>query len=183
MVVPKCRKEVRLFSKRIQRVCTKIESLCLQDMPSTTFKVTIAAGTGSFAAADDSAREESENGAQQATLPELDPLDLSSGRKPVVQSLGEQLSFGAVLGFATGYSIRKVGTLVLFLVGTEVVVLQYMAYRQWLVIDWRRLGRNMSPKFDRSAWDGLTNVLLYKMQFSAAFSGGLVAGLRLSYQN
>lgn len=98
----------------------------------------------------------------------------------VVRSVGEQISIGGVLGFAAGYSIRKVGKAVLFLVGTEVCILQYMAYREWLTMDWRRLGRDLSPKFSKSAWQGIVEILVYKMPFSAAFSGGLAAGLRLS---
>lgn len=101
-------------------------------------------------------------------------------RESVVKSIGEQLSFGGVLGFAAGYSIRKVGKAVLFLVGTEVVILQYMAYREWLTMDWRKMGRDIAPKLSKSSWEGLVEILVYKMPFSAAFSGGLFAGLRLS---
>lgn len=110
--------------------------------------------------------------------PSSDQGDTRSGS--MVKSLGEQVSMGGALGFAAGYSIRKVGNAVLFLVGTEVVILQYMAYREWLTMDWRRLGRDLAPKFSNSTWEGLLEILVYKMPFSAAFSGGLVAGLRLS---
>lgn len=144
--------------------------------------VTLAALSSSTnSAAEESGIADTERSQDQQTT-QLKNLEDTVDKKPVVQSIGEQVSFGAVLGFATGYSIRKIGKLILLLVGTEVVVLQYMAYRQWLVMDWRRMGRDLSPKFNRSMWDGLLNVLLYKMPFSAAFSGGLAAGLRLSYQ-
>ncbi|CAN8075505.1 unnamed protein product [Agarophyton chilense] len=157
-------------------------SLSFRDPTSTTIRITIAAAAPSFAAADDSNRKPNIDSTQQATKDPPNRLDVEHESKHIVQSLSEQLSFGAVLGFATGYSIRKIGKLVLFLAGTEVVILQYMAYRRWLEIDWRRIGRDLSPNFDRSAWDCLMNILLYKMPFSAAFSGGLAAGLRLSYQ-
>ncbi|PXF43522.1 FUN14 domain-containing protein 1 [Gracilariopsis chorda] len=143
--------------------------------------VTLAAVASSTAAAEESNPADTDH-AQDRERTEPKSLEDTVEKKPIVQSIGEQVSFGAVLGFATGYSIRKIGKLILLVVGTEVVVLQYMAYRQWLVMDWRRIGRDLSPKFNRSMWDGLLNVLLYKMPFSAAFSGGLAAGLRLSYQ-
>lgn len=133
-----------------------------------------ASGSGSVAA---------ENGsAPDAVEVHERPKGEEVGRKAgsVVKSVGEQLSFGGVLGFAAGFSIRKVGKAILFLVGTEVVILQYMAYREWLTMDWRKLGRDIAPKFDRSTWDGFVEILIYKMPFSAAFSGGLVAGLRFS---
>lgn len=101
-------------------------------------------------------------------------------KRSPLQAFGEQVSFGGALGFATGYTIRKVGKAVLFLVGAEVVFLQYMAVREWVVVDWRRMAHDLSPKLSRSTWEGLVDVLVYKMPFSAAFSSGLVAALRLS---
>ena len=118
--------------------------------------------------------------AQPASVPVPQLKAVQDEDKRVIQSIGEQMSFGGVLGFATGYSIRKVGKAVLFLIGTEVVILQYMAYRRWLTMDWNRLGQDLAPRFSKSAWEGLMEILVYKMPFSAAFSGGLVAGLRLS---
>lgn len=100
--------------------------------------------------------------------------------RTMVRTLGEQVSIGGALGFATGFSIRKIGKAVMFVVGTEVAILQYMAYRKWLVMDWRKLARDVSPNFTRSAWDKVLEILLYKMPFNVAFTGGLVAGLRLS---
>lgn len=100
--------------------------------------------------------------------------------KSALMSVGEQVSFGGMLGYATGFTIRKVGKAVLFLVGAEVVILQYMSYRHWVNVDWRRLSRDLSPKMSKSSWEAFVNVLLYRIPFSAAFSGGLIAALRTS---
>lgn len=100
--------------------------------------------------------------------------------RPFLRNVGEQLGVGGVLGFAAGFSIRKVGRAIMFLVGTEVVLLQYFAYRRWVEIDWRRVGRDLSPSLTTSAYDGLLDILVYKMPFAASFTGGLMAGLRLS---
>lgn len=151
---------------------------------SDAVRIALAAGAvtaASTVSADDEDANDMPPNVPNATVPPLREEDASDKRQSsTLQSLGEQLSFGGVLGFAAGYSIRKVGKAALFLVGTEVVILQYMAYRQWLIMDWRRLGRDLAPKFSRSAWEGLMEILVYKMPFSAAFSGGLLAGLRLS---
>lgn len=135
-----------------------------------------ASGAAAGSAETDGGGAETEHVAGSSFPPDSQEKKHSS----VVRSVGEQMSFGGVLGFAAGYSIRKVGKAVLFLVGTEVVILQYMAYRQWLTMDWRRLAHDVAPRFNRSTWDGLVEILIYKMPFSAAFSGGLVAGLRVS---
>ncbi len=96
----------------------------------------------------------------------------------LVRSLGEQLSFGGILGFATGYTIRKVGKVIMLVVGTEVVILQYFAYRQWLVMDWAKVASDMSPTLSRGFFDKMLEILVYRMPFSVAFTGGLYAGLK-----
>ena len=98
----------------------------------------------------------------------------------LIRSVGEQLSFGGVLGFATGYTIRKVGKLLMLVVGTEVVILQYFAYREWLIMDWAKVASDMSPTISRGLFDKLLEILVYRMPFSVAFTGGLFAGLRFS---
>lgn len=104
----------------------------------------------------------------------------SEKRPSAARTVGEQLSVGGVLGLATGYSIRKIGKAVMFVAGTQVCILQYMAYRRWLVMDWRRLAQDVAPRLDKSAWSGALDILLYRMPFNVAFTGGLMAGLRLT---
>ena len=150
---------------------------------SPGIKMGLASSGAGIAAGTAGANSDNSSELPPTTTDQLDikkELDEPVQNGSMIKSLGEQMSFGGVLGFATGYSIRKVGKAILFLVGTEVVVLQYMAYREWLTMDWRRLARDMSPKFTRSTWEGLMDILVYRMPFSAAFSGGLLAGLRMS---
>lgn len=104
----------------------------------------------------------------------------AANAKGALMSIGQQVSFGGMLGYATGFTIRKVGKAVLFLVGTEMVILQYMSYRHWVSVDWHRLSRDLQPRLSKSSWDSFVNVLLYRIPFSAAFSGGLIAALRTS---
>lgn len=173
-----------LFSAAIQRTGTR--SLHSAAIP---VRAGLAGGVAPFVLAEQDASEP----ASSPTPVPADPPAVASGGAPVqnpqepsekgqsaVRSVGEQLSIGGVLGFATGYSIRKIGKAVMFVVGTEVCILQYMAYRRWLVMDWRRLVKDVAPRLDRSAWDGVLEILLYKMPFNVAFTGGLMAGLRLT---
>lgn len=104
----------------------------------------------------------------------------SSDESNLARTLGEQLSVGGVLGFACGYSLRRIGRAAMFLVGTEVILLQYMAHRRWLVMDWSKVAHDLSPTFSRSSWDKFLAILVYKMPFNVAFTGGLMAGLRIS---
>lgn len=150
---------------------------------STGIKMGLASSGAGIAAGTGGANSDDNSELPPTTTDQLDvkkEVDDAVQNGSVIKSLGEQMSFGGVLGFAAGYSIRKVGKAMLFLVGTEVVILQYMAYKEWLTMDWRRLARDLSPKLNRSTWEGLFDILVYRMPFSAAFSGGLLAGLRMS---
>jgi uncharacterized membrane protein (Fun14 family) len=95
-------------------------------------------------------------------------------------TIPEQISVGSVLGLATGYSIRKIGRILAFVVGTEIVVLQYLAYKRWLVMDWGQVANDLRPNLSRSAWDTGVEILLYRLPFATAFSAGLAAGLNIS---
>lgn len=122
--------------------------------------------------------------ADDSKLPDTDaPSDLKvveSGESSLARRLGEQVSVGGVLGFACGYSLRRIGRAAMFLVGTEVILLQYMAHRRWLVMDWSKVASDLSPTFSRSSWDKFLAILVYKMPFNVAFTGGLMAGLRIT---
>lgn len=111
-------------------------------------------------------------------LVEEKPVSVSTNDP--VRSIAEQLGVGGVLGFTTGFAIRKLGRIVAFFVGTEICILQYLAYRQWLVMDWRRIAKDLQPKLDRSVWRAGVDIVLYKLPFASAFSAGMAAGLRMS---
>jgi uncharacterized membrane protein (Fun14 family) len=62
-----------------------------------------------------------------------------------------------------------------------VLLLQYLAYRRWLVMDWQRVAQDLKPKGDgRGFWSAGMDIVLYKLPFASAFSAGMAAGLRLS---
>ena len=147
-------------------------------LPSLSIAVAASDGYSFCDAPGDTFQSGSINDQSNHCIEEFVGTDQSN--KSVAKSVSEQLSIGAVLGFATGYSIRKIGRALLFLVGTEVVILQYMAYREWLTMDWARIAKDITPKLRKSTWGGVTEILVYKMPFSAAFTGGLLAALRFS---
>jgi uncharacterized membrane protein (Fun14 family) len=95
--------------------------------------------------------------------------------------LSGQLTLGSVLGFATGYSVRRVGQLVLIVIGIEVVALQLMAKRGWLVMDWSAIGHDLSPRhLGKDGFERFMNTVKFRVPFAGAFSTGVYAGLRWS---
>jgi uncharacterized membrane protein (Fun14 family) len=116
-----------------------------------------------------------------SSAPAFAPAPPGSDALGTVHSVTEQLGVGGLLGLATGYSIRRLGRIIAFAVGTEVLLLQYLAYRRWLVMDWQRVAQDLKPKGDgRGFWSAGMDIVLYKLPFASAFSAGMAAGLRLS---
>lgn len=85
--------------------------------------------------------------------------------------IGEQMSFGCALGIATGFCLRKLGRMLMVVVGGEVLVLQYMAHRGWAHVGWDKMARDLSPALDGSRFRDSIGLLAYKMPFAAAFTG------------
>lgn len=85
--------------------------------------------------------------------------------------IGEQLSFGCALGIATGFCLRKLGRMLMVVVGGEVLVLQYMAHRGWAHVGWDKMARDLSPALDGSRFRDSIGLLAYKMPFAGAFTG------------
>lgn len=103
---------------------------------------------------------------------------IEKSARSALTALGEQITFGGTLGFATGYAVRTLAKPVLFLLGTEVLFLQYMAHKQWLSVHWGKIRDDIAPRFSRSTMDGLLDILVYRMPFSASFTAGLLVALR-----
>lgn len=85
--------------------------------------------------------------------------------------IGEQLSFGCALGIATGFCLRKLGRMLMVVVGGEVLVLQYMVHRGWAHVGWDKMARDMSPALDGNRFRDSIGLLAYKMPFAGAFTG------------
>ena len=91
---------------------------------------------------------------------------------------GAQLSVGGVLGFACGYAVRRIGQLLLLVIGVEVLALQLMAQRGWVDVKWRTIGRDLSPHVEKDRLQRLLDGIKFKVPFAAAFTAGIYAGIR-----
>jgi len=87
--------------------------------------------------------------------------------------VGQQFSVGTFLGLATGYSLRRIGRFALFLLGAQILILQWMAYKGWVTIHWNRVSRDLVPVLDKSFAENMVDILVYKMPFATAFCVGL----------
>jgi uncharacterized membrane protein (Fun14 family) len=93
-------------------------------------------------------------------------------------AIGGQLSLGSILGFATGYACKRIGQLLLVMVGIEVVTLQLMARKGWVRVNWRAIERDLALHVEQDGFERVLEELRYKIPFAGAFTAGMYAGVR-----
>ncbi|MCP2013807.1 putative membrane protein (Fun14 family) [Deinococcus sp. HSC-46F16] len=98
-----------------------------------------------------------------------------------LRSVLPDLSVGALLGFATGLALRKVGRLALIALGLLFVAVQLLASWDLLSVNWPRVQALAEPVLRQggeagAAWLG--RVLTANLPFAGAYTAGLVLGLR-----
>lgn len=98
--------------------------------------------------------------------------------RSLIGSLPEQISVGLVLGVATGYATKRIGKALLLIVGGEIIVLQYLAFKGWLDVHWRKIAEDLTPTVNRNMFDRLLSILTYRLPFTSSFTAGLYAGLK-----
>jgi uncharacterized membrane protein (Fun14 family) len=105
-------------------------------------------------------------------------LASASAQGTLSGALGGQLSVGSILGFATGYACKRIGQLLLVIVGIEVVTLQLMARKGWVRVNWRAIERDLAPHVERDGFERVIEEIKYKVPFAGAFTAGMYAGVR-----
>jgi uncharacterized membrane protein (Fun14 family) len=94
----------------------------------------------------------------------------------------EQVSFGALAGFAAGYALKKLGKLVAVAVGLLFIVIQLLAYYGFVTIHWIEVQRRVDPLLESQslgqAWGWMVAVLTHNVTFAAALVPGFLLGLR-----
>lgn len=94
----------------------------------------------------------------------------------------QQLSFGALAGYAAGYALKKVGKAMALVLGLFFIGLQILAYYGFVRIDWIEVQNRVNPLLGSDSlgqlWQRLINVLTYNIPFAAAFIPALIFGLR-----
>jgi uncharacterized membrane protein (Fun14 family) len=94
----------------------------------------------------------------------------------------QQLSFGALAGFAAGYALKKVGKLAAVGFGLLFGAIQVLAYYGFLTVNWQVVQDSMDPLLEpeslSSFWQGLVGILTYNVTFAAVFVPALWIGIR-----
>lgn len=116
-----------------------------------------------------------------------DPIDaLIEKSKPLLANI----SFGAVMGFCSGYAMKKVGKALAFIVGMGFIGLQAAATTGYIQIDWEKLRLDVvkrvdttgDGKFDandcKAYWAKVKKLLTYELPSAGGFSLGFLYGVK-----
>ncbi len=94
----------------------------------------------------------------------------------------EQISFGAIAGFASGYAFKKVGKLLALALGLLFIAIQLLSYYGFVTVNWLEVQERVNPLLTTESlngfWQNLLSVLTYNITFAAAFIPGFIIGLR-----
>jgi uncharacterized membrane protein (Fun14 family) len=61
----------------------------------------------------------------------------------------EQLTFGSIMGFCSGYALKKVGKAAAVVVGCGFIALQTAASYGYIKLDWARISEDAQKKLDQ----------------------------------
>ena len=96
---------------------------------------------------------------------------------PLIQQLG----LGGITGAVAGYAFKKVTKLVAIGLGLLFIILQLLAYKHFISINWGEVGHTAAPHVaegGRSAIATIWRVLTHNLPFGASFAGGFYLGFK-----
>ncbi|MGD8238447.1 MAG: FUN14 domain-containing protein [Armatimonadota bacterium] len=96
---------------------------------------------------------------------------------PLVQQLG----LGGITGFIAGYAFKKLTKIVAIMLGIIFILVQYLAYKHFININWGEIGDAAAPHLadsGKSAAAAVWEVLRHNLPFGGAFTAGFVLGLK-----
>ncbi len=109
----------------------------------------------------------------------------ASGTPMLEQLLGSSgmflvttLGVGGIAGWAVGYTLKKVAKIVAIILGISVISLQYLAYKNWITIDWTKVQNSVDKQALENGAQGLMSILTYNLPFAGTFLIGFFIGFK-----
>ncbi|KAF9169373.1 hypothetical protein BGX20_010405, partial [Mortierella sp. AD010] len=102
----------------------------------------------------------------------------------------KELTFGMAMGLCSGFLMKKLGKMMMLVVGLGFVCLQFLASNDYVKINWAKIERTFKSKLDvdkdgkvtsKDAGRGfrwLIGILTTNFQFKSTFIGGFILGVR-----
>jgi uncharacterized membrane protein (Fun14 family) len=94
-----------------------------------------------------------------------------------------QIGMGAVLGFAVGFTVKKVSKLAALILGSLFIMLQVLAYYGIVIIDWGPIhhwwNQFVEPKALQGRWSTIRTILFANIPASGGAIPGFIMGLKM----
>ncbi|HQG27523.1 MAG TPA: FUN14 domain-containing protein, partial [Candidatus Ozemobacteraceae bacterium] len=88
------------------------------------------------------------------------------------------LGFGGIAGWCVGFTLKKFAKMAALVVGTVFIAIQYLAYNQYVTVDWDKIRQTVPDSGLQQIWMGLMSVFTYNFPFAGAFAAGFLLGFR-----
>gem|GEM_PF-6734371 len=91
------------------------------------------------------------------------------------------LGFGGICGFVTGFAVKKVARIFAVILGIIFVVIQFFAFKGWVVVDWNQIAQSSDLFTGEGAsryMRELIDVLSTNLPFGSSFLVGLFMGVK-----
>jgi uncharacterized membrane protein (Fun14 family) len=88
------------------------------------------------------------------------------------------LGFGGIAGWCVGFTLKKFAKMAALVVGMIFMSIQYLAYNNYVTVDWEKIRQTVPASGMEQLWAGLMSVFTYNLPFAGAFAAGLLMGFR-----
>ncbi len=88
------------------------------------------------------------------------------------------LGFGGIAGWCVGFTLKKFAKMAALVVGTVFIAIQYLAYNQYVTVDWEKIRQTVPDSSLQQLWMALMSVFTYNFPFAGAFAAGFLLGFR-----
>eukprot|EP00401_Gymnodinium_catenatum_P044918 CAMPEP_0117511342 /NCGR_PEP_ID=MMETSP0784-20121206/28459_1 /TAXON_ID=39447 /ORGANISM="" /LENGTH=217 /DNA_ID=CAMNT_0005307013 /DNA_START=21 /DNA_END=674 /DNA_ORIENTATION=- len=115
---------------------------------------------------------------KEQVQPAFGTMAFSGDISEEIMPMATQLSLGATLGYAAGYTLKVAGRMAAVAVGTGFIMLQGLSYMDYVHVDWRKIQRDYEGKVDQGDLVRKSlEVLAFNLPAGTGFTGGLLYGL------
>lgn len=117
-----------------------------------------------------------------------DQTDIPTEREPLINS--KELTFGAAMGLCSGYLFKKLGKMMMLVVGLGFVWLQLLASSGYIQVNWVKVEHKFKQQFDldndgkvtmndaKHGFRAIIEMLTRNFQFKSTFAGGFFLGFK-----
>ncbi|GAM19344.1 hypothetical protein SAMD00019534_025190 [Acytostelium subglobosum LB1] len=143
----------------------------------------VAAGSGSALMCQEKTQVLQQELPRSRTLTEEEYNELKSNkRQNALASFAGATALSGFAGYCAGYASRRLGRIVMYVLGVLFIIAQTLSYYEYIAIDWGRVWRDASPKFTKEKQKDFLrrflNLLTMNIPFKVGFASGFYIGFK-----